>query len=56
LLAARGIRGGWYIAAKDLKPVLSGIGNSLLSTSKGVLTNREARKQKVGGELLFDLW
>lgn len=46
----------WYIASKDLKPVLSGIGHSLLSTSKGVLTNREARKEQVGGELLFDLW
>lgn len=46
----------WYIAAKDMKPVLSGIGNSLVSTSKGVLTNREARSAQVGGELLFDLW
>lgn len=46
----------WYVASKDLKPVLSGIGNSLLSTSKGILTNREARKMQIGGELLFDLW
>lgn len=46
----------WYVAFKDLKPVLSGIGYSLLSTPKGVLTNKEARKEKVGGELLFDLW
>lgn len=46
----------WYVAAHDLKPVLSGIGYSFVSTSKGVLTNREARKEKVGGELLFDIW
>lgn len=46
----------WYVAAHDLKPVLSGIGHSLLSTSKGIKTNSEARREQVGGELLFDLW
>jgi small subunit ribosomal protein S8 len=46
----------WYVSAHDLKPVLSGMGHSLLSTSKGIKTNREARKEQVGGELLFDLW
>ena len=45
-----------YTNYKDLKSVLGGLGCSILSTSKGVLTNREARKAKVGGELLFSLW
>src|SRR3989338_197893 len=41
---------------KENKPVLGGLGYSLLSTSKGIMTNKEARKQKTGGELLFELW
>lgn len=46
----------WYVSAHDLKPVLSGMGFSLVSTSKGILTNKEAQKAQVGGELLFDIW
>ena len=46
----------WYVGAKKLKPVLGGLGISILSTPQGVLTNNEARKKSVGGELLFDLW
>jgi len=45
-----------YVSYKDLKPVLSGLGYSILSTPKGVMTNRQARKEKVGGELLFQIW
>ena len=45
-----------YVSYKDLKPVLNGFGYSILSTPKGVLTNIEARQQKIGGELLFSLW
>jgi len=45
-----------YISYKDLKVVMSGMGYSILSTSKGILTNKEARKAKVGGELLFKIW
>lgn len=45
-----------YVSYKELKPVLGGLGYSLLSTPQGVLTNREARKGKVGGELLFAIW
>ncbi len=41
-----------YSGAKDLKPVLNGLGIDILSTSKGVLSDREARTQKVGGEVL----
>lgn len=46
----------YYISYTNLKPVLGGLGNSVLSTSKGIMTNKEARKQKVGGELLFEIW
>jgi len=45
-----------YVSYKELKSVLGGIGYSILSTPKGILTNREARKEKVGGELLFNIW
>lgn len=45
-----------YISYKDLKSVMNGMGVSFLSTSKGILTNREARKEKLGGELLFMIW
>lgn len=45
-----------YVSYKDLKPVMSGFGHSILSTSKGLMTNKEARKEKIGGELLFMIW
>ncbi len=45
-----------YVSYRELKPVLSGMGYSILSTSKGIMTNKEARKNKLGGELLFRIW
>ena len=45
-----------YVSFKDLKPILNNFGYSILSTSHGILTNIEARKLKVGGELLFSIW
>lgn len=45
-----------YISYKNLKPVLSGFGYSVLSTSKGIMTDKEAKKAKLGGELLFSFW
>jgi len=45
-----------YISYKNLKPVLSGFGHSILSTSKGIMTDKEAKKAKLGGELLFSFW
>lgn len=41
-----------YTKSKDLKPVLSGMGISILSTSKGLMTDKQARKENIGGELL----
>lgn len=46
----------FYVSYKDLKPVMSGYGYSILSTSKGILTNKEAKQQRLGGELLFNIW
>lgn len=45
-----------YTSYKKLKPVLGGLGFSILSTPNGILTNSEARKEKIGGELLFSIW
>jgi len=45
-----------YVSYKDLKQVVSGYGYSILSTPSGIMTNREARLKKVGGELLFNIW
>ena len=45
-----------YSRAKDLRPVLNGLGISILSTSHGVMSDREARQQKLGGEVLCEVW
>jgi small subunit ribosomal protein S8 len=41
-----------YVAVREIPSVLDGLGISILSTSRGILADREARKQNVGGELL----
>ena len=45
-----------YVKSKDIKPVLNGMGISILSTSKGVMTDKKARKENVGGEILCNIW
>ena len=45
-----------YLKATDIRVYRSGYGNTLLSTPKGVMTDNEAKKQKVGGEVLFKIW
>jgi small subunit ribosomal protein S8 len=45
-----------YSNSKELPRVLGGIGVAIISTSKGILTDREARKQGVGGEVLCYIW
>ena len=45
-----------YSKATDLHPVLNGLGISIVSTSRGVLSDREARQKKLGGEVLCELW
>jgi small subunit ribosomal protein S8 len=45
-----------YVGATEIPRVLGGMGVSILSTPKGVITGREAKKQNVGGELLAYIW
>ena len=45
-----------YVASGEVPRVLGGIGVALLSTSSGVMTDNEARKQNVGGEVLCYIW
>jgi len=45
-----------YSTVEDLPQVLQGLGVCIISTNKGVLSSREARLQRVGGEVLFSLW
>jgi small subunit ribosomal protein S8 len=45
-----------YHGSRQLRPVLSGLGISILSTSRGVMSDRLARSQRLGGELLCTVW
>ena len=45
-----------YVKAKDIKPILNGMGVSILSTSKGIMTDKKARKENLGGELICSIW
>lgn len=45
-----------YCGCEDLPSVLNGLGIAIISTSKGVMTDKEARKNKVGGEVLAYVW
>jgi len=46
----------FYVSYRALKPIVSGYGYSILSTPKGIFTNKEAKEKKLGGELLFNIW
>lgn len=46
----------WYLSYSDIRPVLGGLGKAIVSTPKGLLTGAEAKREKVGGELLFHIW
>ena len=45
-----------YIKAKDIRPVLTGRGINIISTSKGLMTGKEAKKKELGGEILCEIW
>lgn len=45
-----------YIGYRELKPIKQNYGMSVLSTPNGIFSNRDARKHKVGGEYLFEIW
>ena len=45
-----------YVRCKEIKPVYNGMGIAVLSTSRGVMTDKKARQEKVGGEILCQVW
>jgi small subunit ribosomal protein S8 len=45
-----------YVGADEIPRVLGGMGLAILSTSRGIVSGREAKKQKIGGELLAYVW
>jgi small subunit ribosomal protein S8 len=45
-----------YSGAKELRSVRSGFGMTVLTTPKGVMSDRDARKNNIGGEVLFTIW
>jgi len=46
----------FYLKSKDIKPVLNGMGIAILSTSKGIMTDKKARSENLGGEVLCNIW
>ncbi|MFA6992864.1 MAG: 30S ribosomal protein S8 [Candidatus Gracilibacteria bacterium] len=45
-----------YVKKDDLKMIKSGLGITIISTSKGIMTNSEARKQNLGGEIICEIY
>jgi small subunit ribosomal protein S8 len=45
-----------YQASKDIKIFKNGFGATIISTPKGILSDKEAKKEKVGGEIMFKIW
>jgi small subunit ribosomal protein S8 len=45
-----------YSKAKELRPVLNGLGIKILSSSRGVISDRESRQRNLGGEVLCEIW
>lgn len=45
-----------YAGIRDIKSVKNGFGVTVFSTPKGILTDKEAKKEQVGGEVLFEIW
>ena len=45
-----------YVKAEEVPRVLNGLGIAIISTSKGVMTDKEAREQSLGGEVLAYIW
>ncbi|NNE90743.1 MAG: 30S ribosomal protein S8 [Verrucomicrobiales bacterium] len=45
-----------YVGSKEIPKVLGGMGITILSTSRGIMTGHKARKENIGGELLAQVW
>jgi small subunit ribosomal protein S8 len=46
----------WYCNTKEIPQVKSGLGVAVISTSKGIMTDRDARRLNVGGEVICEIW
>nr|WVH39912.1 30S ribosomal protein S8 [Ulva dactylifera] len=53
-LSSPGLR--LYSSYKNIPRILNGMGTIIISTSKGLMTDQEARNNKIGGEVLFSIW
>ena len=45
-----------YVKAKELRPIKGGYGMAVISTPEGLMTNKEARKKRLGGEIICEIW
>lgn len=45
-----------YMKGRDIKPVYNGMGIAVLSTSKGIMTDKHARERNIGGEIICNVW
>ncbi len=45
-----------YVNSKEIKPVLNGLGIAVLTTSKGLKTDKQSRAENIGGEILCNIW
>ena len=45
-----------YIRSKDIRPVFNGTGIAILSTSKGIMTEKKAKQESLGGEVICNIW
>ena len=45
-----------FVGKDDIPRVLNGLGIAILSTSKGLLTNQQAKKEQIGGEVICHIW
>lgn len=45
-----------YVKSREIKSVLNGMGVSIISTSKGIMTDQKARQENIGGEILCKVW
>jgi|SRR3989344_2247465 len=45
-----------YVNYRKIRPIKGGYGMTIISTSKGLMTNKEAKRQKLGGEVLCEIW
>lgn len=45
-----------YASSKEIKPVRGGFGIAIISTSRGIMTNKQAKQKKLGGEIIAEIW